>query len=183
MTTYLKKCLMLLLFHAQVEATEFIKLDQQAINNSIQVTPHFNIQVSNKVRTAIDNGIVISFVIQAKLYQTVKWWFDTKVESKLQTIQVRYFSLSSQYQLHNINTKSKVSFASLDQLLEYLGSKTTFNFSSGNDGDYLETRVFLDKQALPSIMQLPNVFDADWNINSDWQSIPITIHILPPEAP
>lgn len=183
MTYKLRILILLMLLSATAGATKLIKLDQQVINNAIQVTPKFEIMVSKKVRTAIDNGIVISFVMQVKLFKSTDWWFDTRVESKLQTIQVRYFSLSSQYQLHNTNTKRKDSFVSLDQLLDFLGNETTFNFKAGNYGDYFETRVFLDKQALPSIMQLPNVFDADWNINSDWQSTPVSVKIMPIDTP
>ncbi len=151
-------------------ATEFRGLKQQVIGAEIHISPQFNVELSAKVRQAIENGIVITFVMQAKLNQSVNWWPDTTIESKIQTFQVRYFSLSSQYQLHNRNQKSKLSFADLDQLLTHLGSKTNFVFAAGSQADYVLTRIFLDKQALPSIMQLPNVFDADWNLNSDWQT-------------
>ena len=165
---------MLSCFSSQLHAVELLDLKQQVDNQNLLITPQFDLQVSQQVIEAIDNGIVITFVYQAKLYKTIDWWFDALVESKIQTFEVRYFSLGSQYQLHHISSKNKLSFITLKQLLQYLGQQTTFKFNTNQAADYLETRIFLDKQALPSIMQLPNVFDADWNINSDWQAVPLS---------
>ena len=158
----------------QLRAIELLDLQQQIDGQELLITPQFEIQVSQKVIDAIDNGIVITFVYQAKLFQTIDWWLDTVVESKIKTFEVRYFSLSKQYQLHHIKSKNKLSFVTLEQLLQHLGQQTTFIYHANYQADYLETRIFLDKQALPSIMQLPNVFDADWNLNSDWQSVALS---------
>ncbi len=161
-------------FSAHLRAIELLDLQQQIDGQELLITPQFEIQASQKVIDAINNGIVITFVYQTKLFQTIDWWFDAVVESKIKTFEVRYFSLSSQYQLHHIKSTNKLSFITLKQLLQHLGQQTTFEFDANRQVDYLETRIFLDKQALPSIMQLPNVFDADWNLNSDWQPVPIS---------
>ena len=55
-----------------------------------------------------------------------------------------------------------------------MSQQTSFKFKINDQADYLQSRIFLDKQALPSIMQLPNVFDADWNLNSGWQQVALT---------
>lgn len=161
-------------FSSQLQAVELLDLKQQIEQQNLLITPQFDLQLSQQVIEAIDNGIVITFVYQANLLQKVDWWFDRVVERKVQTFEVRYFSLGSQYQLHHINSKNKLSFITLKQLLTYLAQQTTFKFNLNQQADYLETRIFLDKQALPSIMQLPNVFDADWNINSDWHTKPLS---------
>ncbi len=157
-------------FTFNLGATEFKGVKQVLVGNELQVKPQFDVQISQKVHDAIESGIVITFVVQAKINQSIDWWFDTNVSSKILTFEVRYFSLSNQYQLHNKILKTKQSFVDLDQLLQHLGHETSFVFPADHAGDYLMTRIFLDKQALPSIMQLPNVFDADWNLNSDWQA-------------
>jgi hypothetical protein len=58
-------------------------------------------------------------------------------------------------------------------MLLFLASQTEFEFTDFTNNHYLEARIFLDKQALPSTMQLPIVFDQDWNINSDWERVTI----------
>ena len=155
------------------QATEFERLERDLSGTTWQLNPQYQVLPSGKVREAIDNGIVVNFVMQAKLYASKNWWFDSMLEHQAQTFAVRYFSLSSQYQLNNLRTKEKQSFITLDQLLDYLGQQTTFEFTANQDADYLSTRLFLDKQALPSTMQLPIVFDADWNLNTDWQQVPL----------
>lgn len=166
--------LILCVFSMSLQAIEMLSLKQQIDDQKLQVTPHFQVGLTQKVIEAIDNGIVITFVYQAQLYQNKDWWFDAKIESKLQTFEVRYFSLLRQYQLLQIHSKTELKFNTLDDLLAHLGQQTTFEFKANPLVDYIETRIFLDKQALPSIMQLPNVFDADWNLNSDWQQIKIS---------
>ena len=175
MNTRLIFLLILCCFAKPLLATELLGLKQQTNGSELLITPHFEVAVSQKVIDAIDNGIVITFVYQAKLYHRIDWWFDTVIESKLHTFEVRYFSLTSEYRLHHINNKNILNFTSLYELLEHLGQQTNFVFNADETADYIETRIFLDKQALPSIMQLPNVFDADWNLNSDWQQVAISV--------
>ncbi len=164
----------LCVFAPQLHALKLVGLEQQTEGQTLLITPQFELHVSQKVIEAINNGIVITFVFQANSRQSIAWWFDANVEKKVHTYEVRYFSITSQYQLHHLNSKNKLSFITLDQLLEHLGLQTTFEFDAEKPADYIETRIFLDKQALPSIMQLPNVFDADWNLNSNWQQVPIS---------
>ncbi|WP_223788027.1 DUF4390 domain-containing protein [Marinicella meishanensis] len=164
-------------------ATEFTGVDQQRLGPELLITPQFDIQLSDKVTQAIQSGIVITFVMQVQLKQSVDWWLDRQIDHKIQTMQVRYFSLSSQYQLHNRNTNTKQSFANLNGLLAHMGGATTFSFQAEPAADYLQTRLFLDKQALPSIMQLPNVFDPDWNLNTDWQVHPLNLTTDPETSP
>ncbi len=152
-----------------VEAAELIDIKQQYTVGELLVTPEFKVELSDEIEEAINSGIVITFVVQVKLMDEVSWWLDSEISSKIQTFKLRYFSLSRQYELNNISQKSIQTFVTLDLLLNHLSTKTQFNFTKSNAADYLETRIFLDKQALPSTMQLPIVFDPDWNINSDWQ--------------
>ncbi len=143
---------------------------QSLVGDQLLLTPEFDLQISQKVIEAIDNGIVITFVIQLQLINQVDWWFDETIGNKNHTFEVRYFSLSGQYQLHNIHTKKKQSFVNLEQLLDTLSTQTQFSFTDFAAADQFSTRIFLDKQALPSTMQLPTVFDSDWNIMSDWHT-------------
>lgn len=162
------------LLSMSLQAIELSSLKQQTDGQHLIITPKFQVDLTQKVIDAIDNGIVITFVYQAQLYQTKDWWFDTKIDSKSQAFEVRYISLLRQYQLLQTHSKTELKFITLNELLTHLGQQTTFEFKANSSIDYIETRIFLDKQALPSIMQLPNVFDADWNLNSDWQQTKVS---------
>ncbi|MFC3194758.1 DUF4390 domain-containing protein [Marinicella sediminis] len=142
---------------------------QQRTQTELLINPRFDLEISDKIKEAINNGIVITFVMQAKLFKQVDWWFDDEISSKINTYQVRYFSLSRQYQLTHRGSDEKQSFVTLEQLLEHMSLQSQFRFTAFKQATHVETRFFLDKQALPSTMQLPTVFDQDWNLNSDWQ--------------
>ena len=142
-------------------------------DGELLINPQFELVISDKVKEAINNGIVITFVIQTRLFKQVDWWFDSEISSKTNTYQLRYFSLSRQYQLIHRGSDDKQSFVTLEQLLDHISSRSQFRFNQFADATHSETRLFLDKQALPSTMQLPTVFDQDWNINSGWQRVPL----------
>lgn len=162
-----------LFFSLSIQAANLIDVKQQIRDDNLIINPQYDLPISDKVIEAIDNGIIITFVVQTKLFEEVDWWFDNNLAHSIKTFQVRYFSLSSLYQLHNIRNDEKLSFPTLEDLMAYIGEEVFFEFKLNSAATYLKTRIFLDKQALPSIMQLPNVFDADWNFNSDWQTRPI----------
>jgi hypothetical protein len=155
-------------------SAKLIEANQQIINQKLFFKPKFELDVSEKIAEAINSGIAVTFVVQASLFEDVNWWVDKKISSKIQTFKLHYYSMSRQYQLNNISNDNRQNYASLEQLLEQLSTETEFIFDLDQSSDYIETRIFLDKQALPSTMQLPTVFDQDWNINSDWQQVPIT---------
>ena len=159
----------LLLLCFGLGAAELVSVKQQYSDEELIITPQFKLQLSEEIKEAINSGIVITFVIQVQMMKEVSWWYDSTISRKLQTFKLRYFSLSRQYQLNNISQKSIQTFVTLELLLNHLSGKTQFNFQKSNSADYIETKLFLDKQALPSTMQLPIVFDQDWNINSGWQ--------------
>ena len=177
MKTWLLVILSVLSLLRPCEAAEFISLDQVMINQQLVITPHFDLGISKQVEDAINSGIVITFVIQATMKDQRDWWLDSTVSSKVMTFKLRYFSLSRQYQLHNLQLKQKFNFVTIEQMLDHLANNTRFEFSAGEVGDYIETRIFLDKQALPSTMQLPIVFDQDWNIQSHWQEITVNVQL------
>lgn len=156
-----------------VHSAKLVTVQQSSTADKLMIQPSYELTISDKVIEAINNGIVITFVMQTKLYQEVNWWLDRSTTYHIKTFQVRYFSLTGLYQLHDTRSDEKLSFVQLDDLLKHLGNEVVFEFKLEPPADYFETRIFLDKQALPSIMQLPNVFDSDWNFNSGWQKIEI----------
>ena len=94
-----------------------------------------------------------------------------KLEEKYQHIyQVRYFSLSGQYQLHNTQSDERDSFVSLSALWRHLERNIQFEIPINQleNVDYLSIRLRLDTGALPSAMQLPVLLDSDWRFKSDW---------------
>ncbi len=156
-------------------AIELINIKQHVTGQELVITPEFDLKLTDEIKEALNSGIVITFVAQAKLMEEVDWWFDGAINSKIQTFKLRYFSLSRQFQLNNISQKQIQTFVTLDLLLKDLSTKTEFIFPVSTGADYIQTRLFLDKQALPSTMQLPIVFDQDWNINSNWQKAQINV--------
>lgn len=145
------------------------KINQWKSDQGIVVSPQFRVSADKPIEEAINNGIIITLIIKTKAVEKIAWWFDKTLKSQKQTYEVRYFSLSGQYQLKNLDNNSQNSFVTLNELWRYLSKKSNFIFNlEGDSIDYFAARFMLDTGALPSTMQLPVLFDTAWDINSDW---------------
>lgn len=152
------------LAQAQSIATKDITVLQQ--DDYWQITPHYEMALSDAIVEAIRNGIEITFVSEMRLIAEKNWWPDHTLQKLSQRFEVHYFSLSNQYQLNHLDSGDKTSYMTLEGLLEQLTQKTTFNFNRSSDANAVEARFYLDQRALPSTMQLPILFDPEWSLQS-----------------
>lgn len=137
--------------------------------------PQYTINASEVINEAINSGIVLSLIAKLHSHQNIDYWFDTTIDKQQLTFEIRYFSLSGQYQLHNVESDERNSFVSLSDLWRHIERRTTFNLpmSLAQDIDYFSTRLRLDAGALPSAMQLPVLLSSDWKFKSDWFESPL----------
>ncbi|GAA4817613.1 hypothetical protein GCM10011365_12710 [Marinicella pacifica] len=152
------------LAQAQSVALKDITIEPQA--DHWQVTPHYELTLSEAIVDAIQNGIEITFVSEMRLIAEKNWWPDQTLQRTLKHFEVHYFSLSNQYQLKQLDSGEKTFFMTLNGLLEQLTQKTTFNFKHQTGASAVEGRFYLDQRALPSTMQLPILFDPAWSLQS-----------------
>ena len=136
----------------------------------LTVNPQYSISTSEVIDEAINSGIVLSLIVKLHSHKTKDFWFDNTLDKQQQTLEIRYFSLSGQYQLHNIENDERNSFVSLSDLWQHIERRTTFKLplSLAQEADYFSTRLRLDAGALPSAMQLPVLLSSDWRFKSDW---------------
>ncbi len=136
----------------------------------LTANPIYQIVSSDVIDEAINSGIVLSLIAKLQSHQSRDFWFDSTVEKYQHIYQVRYFSLSGQYQLHNTENDERDSFASLSALWRHLEQHIQFKLPINQleKVNYLSAQLKLDAGALPSAMQLPVFLDSDWRFNSDW---------------
>ncbi len=163
--------MVLLFFTCQAEsATIQVKRVMQSWHqNVLLVEPKYNIESSEVIDDAINNGIELTLIAKLQINKKRGFWFDEVLSQQHQTYQIRYFSLSGQYQLHDLKNKERHSFVLLEDLWGHLAQKTKFTLQQEDlvNGDYLSLRLKLDAGALPSALQLPVLLSADWTFKSD----------------
>ncbi|KAA3642461.1 MAG: DUF4390 domain-containing protein [Proteobacteria bacterium] len=161
---YVLCCLALTVAHAQSIALKNIAVQQQG--SHWQVTPHYNIELSEAIIEAIHNGIEITFVSEVRLIAEKNWWPDKTLRINEKRFEIHYFSLSSQYQLKQLGASKPTSYMTLDSLLEQLAEKTEFDLEIDSNASAVEGRFYLDHRALPSTMQLPILLDPQWSLRA-----------------
>ena len=146
------------------------EIKQQWQPTQLRINPQYQITSSEVIDEAIDKGIVLTLIAKVSVHKNRDFWFDETIEKQHHVYEVRYFSLSGQYQFHDIQNNERNSFISLEDLWQYLSSSSHFDIplEQAQHADYLALRLSLDTGALPSAMQLPVLLSSDWRFKSDW---------------
>jgi hypothetical protein len=144
---------------------------------SFTVTPHLNFDTSLQIKEAIDNGVKIHIIAKTQLFELNDWWFDTITQNKKVTLEVSYFTLSKLYVVKNLSSGKQLSFNSYQQLWSGFEKLMAVELiSEATDNTWLKMRVMFDKRALPTVMQLPTLFDSDWDIDTEWHQQKVVIN-------
>jgi hypothetical protein len=141
------------------------------LDNRIEMSPVIDFKSSMAIKEAIDNGVRINLIAKAQLYIPNNWWFDSVLVNKKQYIEVYYFKLGRLYVAKNITTNEQVSFNDYEEIWDKFEKIIVFEFEDVKlEDSWIRSKVVLDSSALPTTMQLPVLFNNEWNINTDWYS-------------
>ena len=140
-------------------------------SDNIVVTPQLEFSTSNEIKEAIDNGIRVQLIVKAQLYEPVSWWFDNSISSKYINLEISYYVLGEYYVVLNKNTDQRIGNIEYDRLWGQLDKLINIKLPKLNSKDpWIKLRIELDKGSLPTAMQLPVLFDENWDIDTAWFS-------------
>jgi len=167
------KFLLLLFFYSGFVVAEnhiiFIDITNNNKNN-ISVKPQLNFHTSPQIKEAIDNGIRINVIAKTDLFEPQSLWFDKSIKQKKITLEVSYFSLGKHYKIKNLKTDEQIGVNDYSQIWKEIEKLMVFEFPNSliTSKSWIKLRIMLDKGALPIAMQLPVLFDSNWDINTPW---------------
>ncbi len=175
MKSWLKMMLLLMCAVSQAGEINVLAIEQRWQSNQLYITPKFDIKSSDEIDEAIDNGIVLTLIIKVHFSKARTFWFDENKHQIHHLYQIRYFSLSGQYQLHNTTTDERHSFVLLNDLWNHLANDLRFvtDIPSISTADLISVRLRLDSGALPSALQIPVLLSTEWTFKSDWFQAPL----------
>jgi len=137
--------------------------------DNIIVTPQLEFSTSNEIKEAIDNGIRIQLIVKASLYEPRSWWFDNTISHKYIQLEVSYYVLGKYYVILNKNTDQRVGNNNYSKLWSSIEKIINIELPKLNSKNtWVKLRVMLDKGSLPTAMQLPVLFDDNWDIDTQW---------------
>ena len=142
----------------------------QSLNLRVQQ----KLQLSQPAREALEHGVTLSFRLEFELHSDSD---IIVVYEHDRLFRLRYLPLSEHYQLETDDQDEMRSFSRLRHLLAAIDDLRV-KLSTGPllPGDYeIRTRVSLDESRLPTPMQLPAWFSAEWRHDSEWSVWPFKI--------
>lgn len=138
-------------------------------DDKLNVSPRLSFETSEQIKEAIDNGIRIQLIAKAQVFTPYQWWFDETIENKKTTLEVFYFTLGKLYVVKDKETGEQLGFNDYEQLWKDFEKIIQFEFNlPENKKASVKLRIMLDKNALPTVMQLPVLFNSNWDINTPW---------------
>lgn len=147
----------------------------RASGQTLHLSGNIDLTLTPEVEEAIGNGIPIEIAMDFRLYRDRALMWDERVASWTLRRELRYHALTGQY-LINAGPGGPVareSFTSLNEAIAQTGSLTDVALPlavpllSGAEY-YLNVRVWLDIEALPTLLRPLAYTSRAWDLNSGW---------------
>ena len=167
----LRRLILLVIFIAVNSQAQnrVITLNINHESTSITISPLLEFTLSEQIKEAIYNGIRVYFVVKIEMFQDNTWWFNKTVLNEKMELEVSYFTLSQLYVVKNRKTGKQLGFNNINQLKNKFEELISFSVETPKLTNlWVKMRLRLDKAALPTAMQLPVLFDSNWDVNTKW---------------
>lgn len=162
--------LALLSITAYADGISVNKAETRLTEEGYQLKADFDINLNFSVQQALSHGVTIYFVSEFSLMRSRWYWFDEQIATSEQITKLYYNVLTRQYRISR-----GALFQSFPTLAEALGVLERQSSSPiapdllTKNGTYLAgTRLRLDIDQLPKLLQVNALTGKDWDLNSDW---------------
>ena len=152
--------------HAENKVTNLVFTSDE---DNIIVTPQLEFNTSKEIKEAIDNGIRVQLIVKAILYEPKSWWFDNSISREFIQLEVSYYVLGKYYVIKNKKTDQRIGNIEYNKLWTELNKLINIKLAKQDSKNpWVKLRIMLDKGSLPTAMQLPVLFDENWDIDTQW---------------
>lgn len=164
--------LSLLLSH-EAWAELSIRFAETNLENKVyQLDATLNYELTETTIEALQNGVILTFVLTIDVEKERWYMWDSSVANLKQRYQLKYYALSEQYAIKNVNTGIQEIFPTLDAALTKMGNLTDFPLLDAHlidtEGVYLVyLYAYLDIEALPAPLRPVAYFSSDWHLSSN----------------
>ena len=150
----------------------------EIVDSEIKVSCRVNYSVDDKVKTALSNGIEVTFALELELRMERKVWPDTTVVEQVHEFRLKYHALSKQYVLVDVEHDTERSFPDLFSAFYYIGRLRNVALGSIDlleldQQYYVRARARLQSEKLPLPLRIKSYFSKDWRPSSGWTSWPM----------
>lgn len=130
------------------------------------------IRLSQGAKEALENGIPLTFELQAQLVRKHDWLWDSVQAEHVLVRQLAYHALSRSYVVRYQNTGRQASYSRLDDALQAAGTIEKLRLSGKplkkKHRYEVRLRGSLDIESLPTPVRLLAYVSSDWDMEGEW---------------
>lgn len=169
-------CLALLLASTPVLAEGFQveTLQAKEVDGVYRVEASIEYAFSDKALEALQSGVPLTLEVHLQLRRKGAWLWTSDLVDKRLRYQIRYQALAEVYQVLNLQSQQKQSFATREVAMNALGTLSNIELVIPDQlavgVDYnLAMRARLDIESLPLPLRPMAYLSAAWNLTSEWK--------------
>src|SRR5579863_2534750 len=131
------------------------------------------------IRTALHDGITLTFDLEARVDRARKLWFDSNIVDLTLRRELSYHAVSDRYVVRDTRSADQASFPTLDAALDYLGRVEAWPIlvePQLDGGNYsISVRAGVRRGHLPASLRAILFWTDDWARVSEWYtwSLPV----------
>jgi hypothetical protein len=135
--------------------------------------------VSESIRSALKDGVTITFDLDARVDRERHFWFDANIVDLTLRRELTYHAVSDRYVVRDTRSRDQESFSTLDEALDYLGKIDAWPIlvePQLDGGSYtISVRAGMRRGHLPASLRAILFWTDDWVRVSEWYtwSLPV----------
>ena len=135
---------------------------------AVPVSEKLQINLSNEVQMAINNGVKLVFDCDYAKHQLI-WLISRHKQYRHHQFELQRHSLSNSYVVRRDSLETQRIFRSIPEATTYISTQAAllFEFYHGQEKS-ISVRVSLNKYALPGPMRLGAYLTQAWDLDSGW---------------
>lgn len=156
--------------YAHADGISINKAETRLMDEGYQFKADFDINLNYAVQQALSHGVTLYFIGEFTLTRSRWYWLDEQIAVSEQVTKLYYNVLTRQYRISRGPLFQ--SFSSLEEALGVLQRQTSTTIPRElleKSGKYLAgTRLRLDVDQLPKLLQVNVWTGKDWDLDSKW---------------
>lgn len=164
--------------YASADTISIRELLVEIVDREINVDCRIKFAVDDKIKTAIGNGIEVSFILDLELRMEREIWLDATVAELRREFRIKYHALSKQYVMVDEDSGQERSFPDLYSAFFFIGNirknpLATIDVLELEQQYYIRARARLQTEKLPLPLRIKSYFSPDWRPSSGWTAWPM----------
>ncbi len=140
----------------------------------IELNAHIAYPLNPTILKALQNGVTLSFDVEARIEQVRRFWFNATVIDVTLHRELAYHVLTRRYVVRDAQSGAESSFATVEKALHYLEQVRSWPIlveSQLHSGRYIiSVRAGVRRGKLPASLRALLFWTDDWQRESPWYS-------------